>query len=49
MNAALLAYKKLASLFKSWGLVMNPYDPSVWNKDIDEEQFTVIINMSMTY
>ena len=25
MNAALLAYKKLAKLFKDWGFVMNPY------------------------
>ena len=24
MNAALLAYKKLANLFKDWGFVMNP-------------------------
>ena len=31
MNAALLAYKKLAKLFKEWGFVMNPYDPCVWN------------------
>ena len=25
MNAALLAYKKLARLFKDWNLIMNPY------------------------
>ena len=25
MNAALLAYKKLAKLLKDWGFVMNPY------------------------
>ena len=32
MNTALLAYKKLANLFKDWSFVMNPYDSCVWNK-----------------
>ena len=45
MNAALLAYKKLANLFKQWGLTMNPYDPCVWNKDIEGSQFTVVFHV----
>ena len=32
MNAALLAYKKLAKLFRKWDFKMNPYDVCVWNK-----------------
>ena len=32
MNAALLAYKKLANIFAEWGLVMNPYGPCAWSK-----------------
>ena len=45
MNAALLAYKKLAKLWKQWGLVMNPYDPCVWNADIQGSQFTVVFHI----
>ena len=42
MNAALLAYKKLAKLFMDWGFVMNPYDPCVWNKSLNGEQLTLM-------
>jgi hypothetical protein len=45
MNAALLAYKKLAKLFKAWGMTMNPYDPCVWNADIEGTQFTVVFHV----
>lgn len=45
MNAALLAYKKLAKLFKSMEMEMNPYDPCVWNKIINGKQLTVIFHI----
>ena len=45
MNAALLAYKKLAKLFKQWRLTMNPYDPCVWNRNINGKQFTVVFHI----
>ena len=45
MNAALLAYKKLAKLFKSWGMTMNPYDPCVWNKIVKEKQLTILFHI----
>ena len=37
MNAALLAYKKLAKLFNVWGLNMNTCNPCVWNMTIDDK------------
>ena len=45
MNAALLAYKKLAKLFSQWGLTMNPYDPCVWNKEIEGKQYSVVFHI----
>ena len=45
MNAALLAYKKLAKLFRSWGFKMNPYDACVWNKIINGKQFTIVFHI----
>ena len=45
MNAALLAYKKLARLFYSWGMIMNPYDPCVWNKLVRLKQLTVMFHI----
>ena len=45
MNAALLAYKKLARLFSEWGLVMNPYDPCVWNKMVGKHQMTIMFHI----
>ena len=45
MNAALLAYKKLAQLWKDWGMTMNPYDPCVWNSQIEGSQFTVVFHV----
>ena len=45
MNAALLAYKKLAKLFSEWGFKMNPYDPCVWNMTVDGKQFTIIFHI----
>ena len=45
MNAALLAYKKLAKLFTDWGFVMNPYDPCVWNKEIEGKQFSFMFHI----
>ena len=45
MNAALLAYKKLAKLFKEWSFVMNPYDPCVWNKMVGKYQMTIMFHI----
>ena len=45
MNAALLAYKKLAKLFCEWGSVMNPYDPCVWNKMVGGKQMTIMFHI----
>ena len=45
MNAALLAYKKLANLFKEWGFIMNPYDPCVWNKMVGKYQMTIMFHI----
>ena len=45
MNAALLAYKKLAKLFREWGFVMNPYDPCVWNKMVGGKQMTIMFHI----
>ncbi len=45
MNAALLAYEKLAKLFWSWGFKMNPYDACLWNKMVNENQFTIVLHI----
>jgi hypothetical protein len=45
MNAALLAYKKLAKLFRAWGFKMNPYDACVWNKMVNGKQFTIVFHI----
>jgi hypothetical protein len=45
MNAALLAYKKLAKLFRAWGFKMNPYDACVWNKLVNGKQFTIVFHI----
>ena len=45
MNAALLAYKKLAKLFTEWGFVMNPYDPCVWNKMVGNHQMSIMFHI----
>ena len=45
MNAALLAYKKLAKLFQMWGFKMNPYDACVWNKIVNGTQFTIMFHI----
>jgi len=45
MNAALLAYKKLAKLFQVWGFVMNPYNPCAWNKKIRKFQLSIIFHI----
>ena len=41
MNAALLAYKKLARLLNEIGMEMNPYDPCVVNCMVNGKQQTV--------
>ena len=44
MNAALLDYKKIAKVLKSWGLIMNPYDTCAWNKTANQKQLTVLFH-----
>ena len=45
MNAALLAYKKLAKLLTGWEFVMNVYDPCVWNRQIAGTQCTFVYHI----
>lgn len=45
MNAAILAYKKLTKCFVEWGFMMNPYNPCLWNKDINGKRFTIIFHV----
>ena len=45
VKAALKAYKKLAKYLRSWGLEMNPYNPCVWNKVVDDNQMTLIFHI----
>ena len=45
MNAALLAYKKFAKLLSSWGFTMNPYEPCLWNKDINKKQMSILFHI----
>ena len=42
MNAALLAYKKLAKRINSWGFTINPYEPCLWNKYINKKQMSIL-------
>ena len=42
MNTVLLLCKKLVKSFNKWGMMMNPYDPCVWNK-MDEENQMIIL------
>lgn len=46
LNAAILAYKKLTKHFIIWGFEMNPYNPCLWNKEINGEQFTIIFHVN---
>ena len=45
VNAALLAYKKLAKPFTEWGCVMNPYYPCVWDKMIDGKRMSIMFHI----
>ena len=42
MEASLMFYQKLRKDLESQGFEVNPYDPCVANKLIDDEQFTVV-------
>ena len=42
MKAALLFYLKFVKNLKSIGFVLNPYNPCVANKIVDDEQLTVV-------
>jgi hypothetical protein len=45
MNAALLAYKKLARLLKGWGFIMNPYEPCLWNRLVNQKQMSMLFHI----
>lgn len=45
LNAAILVYNILVKYFTKWGFKMNLCEPYVWNKDIDESQFTIILHV----
>ena len=42
--AALKAYKKLAKILKGWEIMMNQYDPCVWNGEGDGKQMTLVFH-----
>jgi len=45
ITAAILAYRKLTGYLHDWGFEPNPYDPCVWNQDIDGKQMTIIFHV----
>ena len=45
MNAALLGHKKLAEHFVSWGLVINPSKPCVWNKFEEQKELSIMFHV----
>ena len=45
LNAALLRHKKLANAFGGWKLIMNPYDPCVWNLLVGNKQLTIMFHI----
>ena len=45
MSDALLVCKKIDKMLKSWGLILNPCNPCVWNKIVNQKQLAVIFHM----
>jgi hypothetical protein len=45
MVAGLLYYCKFLSSLDKKGFTVNPYDPCVWNKDINEKQLTICFHI----
>jgi hypothetical protein len=45
LESALLFYKKLCGDLMSFGFIINPYDPCVANKYVEEKQLTVSWNV----
>jgi hypothetical protein len=45
MMAGLLYYCKFLSSLEKKGFTVNPYDPCVWNKDINEKQLTICFHV----
>ena len=45
MNADLLAHKKLAKAFKSWGFTTSRHDPCGWNKIETDNQITIMFHI----
>ena len=45
INAALMAYRKLARYLKKWNFEMNPWDPCVWNALVEGKQLTLLFHI----
>ena len=45
MVAALLFYEKFTTTLSEDGFIMNPYDPCVWNKNINSKQCTICFHV----
>ena len=45
MVAGLLYYLKFSSSLEKKGFKVNPYDPCVWNKDINGKQLTICFHV----
>jgi hypothetical protein len=45
MVAALLFYEKFTTTLSEDGFIMNPYDPCVWNKNINGKQCTICFHV----
>lgn len=48
LNAAFMAFNKLAKALKSWGVAMNLYDPCVRNSIVGGHQLTLLFHMDDT-
>jgi hypothetical protein len=45
MVASLLYYRKFTKSLSVRGFVMNPYEPCVWNKDVNGKQLTICFHV----
>jgi hypothetical protein len=45
MVASLLYYKKFTKSLHEKGFTMNPYDPCVWNKEVNKSQLTICFHV----
>ena len=42
---SLMYYKKFTKSLSNRGFKMNPYDPCVWNKDVNRKQLTICFHV----